>query len=603
MSRKIHISAGKKDIFFDTDEIAFIEVLGNKCDFHFRDGRTETGVRITIKKVMEEIKATAGSYANHHLFMAGRSDILNLDCITGVNSDKGTVSVQTTKLNEIILTKPGMKEVLQRLNTKSPTRFFRTVASQLKELTISPDIINGKVSEKNYFHSIDLGLPSGTHWAPHNVFIPGLADNIVSSQTNILDGEDVWLDIVDDYPIYEKSPVFHESIYCGDSESEAFDAAKDEFIDVYNHINSWLDKHWVKPSKEQWEELIRECEWTPYRFKSKGEEEIGVLVKGPNGKYLNLPISFSKKLEADYLVEDGGGFLKIRINMDGLNVEIAPDEPAKGNEKTHRGMARLVCKKLPEKVEDSTPKTTIFNKEFEGRTDLECIDVPSTVTSIGWSAFEDCKSLKTVTLHDGLKIIGQSAFKDCKSLTEIEIPATVDTIGEEAFIGCEALTRVWIKGARVIERFAFRHLENIEQLVLPNNLEKIGARAFHGLNSLKSLNVKSLVTLDGWALCYCKNLKEVSLPDNLQTLGLYAFRGCESLEKVNIKHVDTIEKYAFQDCIRLQVVNISSDIHYIDPTAFEGCSSLQHIFVPESSREKVKSMLPANLRRKVAYKL
>ena len=53
--------------------------------------------------------------------------------------------------------------------------------------------------------------------------------------------------------------------------------------------------------------------------------------------------------------------------------------------------------------------------------------IPSSVTSIGGSAFSGCNSLTSVTIGSGVTSIGNVAFKDCENIT------TVISLIEEPF--------------------------------------------------------------------------------------------------------------------------------------------------------------------------
>ena len=93
----------------------------------------------------------------------------------------------------------------------------------------------------------------------------------------------------------------------------------------------------------------------------------------------------------------------------------------------------------------------LFNKE---KTTLICAsgsqktyNIPSSVTSIGWYAFSDCRSLTSINIPSSVTSIGQSAFSGCSSLTSINIPSSVTSIGEYAF--SSALKFVLIQSNRI----------------------------------------------------------------------------------------------------------------------------------------------------------
>ena len=93
---------------------------------------------------------------------------------------------------------------------------------------------------------------------------------------------------------------------------------------------------------------------------------------------------------------------------------------------------------------------------FYNCTSLESINLPSTVTEIGTSAFRYCSDLHEVIFNNGLQTIGNSAFGNCKSLQSITLPSTVTEICYRAFYYCSSL----------------------REAILNNGLQKIGHHAF-----------------------------------------------------------------------------------------------------------------------------
>lgn len=60
---------------------------------------------------------------------------------------------------------------------------------------------------------------------------------------------------------------------------------------------------------------------------------------------------------------------------------------------------------------------------------IKKIEIPNQVKNIWRGAFENCTFLEHITLHEGLEEIGWDAFRGCIEMKEIEIPATVKKLG------------------------------------------------------------------------------------------------------------------------------------------------------------------------------
>ncbi|MBO5270649.1 MAG: leucine-rich repeat domain-containing protein, partial [Clostridia bacterium] len=85
---------------------------------------------------------------------------------------------------------------------------------------------------------------------------------------------------------------------------------------------------------------------------------------------------------------------------------------------------------------------------------LKSINIPSSVTSIGQSAFFGCSNLTSINIPSSVTSIGQNAFYNCSSLTSINIPSSVKSIGNHAFGGC-SLTSVTIGNGTSVISSAF----------------------------------------------------------------------------------------------------------------------------------------------------
>lgn len=76
--------------------------------------------------------------------------------------------------------------------------------------------------------------------------------------------------------------------------------------------------------------------------------------------------------------------------------------------------------------------------------------IPSTVTSIGESAFSGCNLLNEIVLPLGLTTINYGAFSRCIALTSINLPAAITSIGNMAFNNCTGLTSIYVHNSTPI---------------------------------------------------------------------------------------------------------------------------------------------------------
>ena len=102
--------------------------------------------------------------------------------------------------------------------------------------------------------------------------------------------------------------------------------------------------------------------------------------------------------------------------------------------------------------------------------------IPSTVTTIGKGAFEECLGLTTIIIPASVTTIGQTAFQYCENLTNVTIPASVTTIDSQAFDVCTALTSVtvYIAAPLTIDKYTFSNRENATLYVPAGSIATYG---------------------------------------------------------------------------------------------------------------------------------
>jgi len=106
-----------------------------------------------------------------------------------------------------------------------------------------------------------------------------------------------------------------------------------------------------------------------------------------------------------------------------------------------------------------TSVTTICENAFES-TQLQMVELPSTITSIGSGAFAKCESLEVLKIGSSSKMtsIPDNLCSYCTSLHTVQLSNKIESIASNAFGACRALKNIYIpKTCGTIEESAFAY--------------------------------------------------------------------------------------------------------------------------------------------------
>ena len=133
---------------------------------------------------------------------------------------------------------------------------------------------------------------------------------------------------------------------------------------------------------------------------------------------------------------------------------------------------------------DSNPLSFAQHLFSDRNTEITDLSIPSSVTFIRDSVFNNCIGLKSVTIPNSVTTIGTNSFSVCTGLTSITIPNSVTSIGFEAFYECTSLTFLNIgKSVTSIEDGAFSGCTGLTEVYsMINEPFNTNTNVWHGVN-------------------------------------------------------------------------------------------------------------------------
>ena len=210
---------------------------------------------------------------------------------------------------------------------------------------------------------------------------------------------------------------------------------------------------------------------------------------------------------------------------------------------------------------------TIGGSAFSGCVGLTNIDIPNSVTYIGGGAFYGCINLNSIVFPTSVTAIYGNAFHFCTSLTSVNIPNTVVYIGEGAFSACSSMQSITVAS----DNTNYDSRNNCNAII-----ETASNTLIAGCNST---SIPSTVTAIGYcAFESCPGLTSLTLPDAVVSIGIMAFGGCDNLSSISFpKSISTIDNDAFSGCRSLTSVVIPQSLDTIYGAAFYNCSALKEV--------------------------
>lgn len=195
----------------------------------------------------------------------------------------------------------------------------------------------------------------------------------------------------------------------------------------------------------------------------------------------------------------------------------------------------------------------ISERSFYG-TAITTLEMPSTISFISASTFQNCTKLTKISLSDIMfDELPMFAFANCSSLSQVEFPSssirilkgvfagtaireitfpkTFASVGESAFEGCKQLEKVNLQDTmiEIIPKSVFKDCTNLKQVTWPGQKFSVGEESFAN-SGLEMLEIPgNLVKLEKKAFANCHFLSNVNMNGNNLNISSYCFSGCDSL--------------------------------------------------------------------------
>ncbi len=180
--------------------------------------------------------------------------------------------------------------------------------------------------------------------------------------------------------------------------------------------------------------------------------------------------------------------------------------------------------------------------------------------------YDEAESIVTLKIEYGVTSIGESAFYNCRNITSVTIPTSVTRIESFAFQDCENISDVYYGGTS--GQWDEIYIEECNTPLTEANIHCDGTDVPPSGDDLTWTLEDGTLTISGEgdmkdysssepAPWYgeVETIEEIEIEDGVTSIGSYAFAGCTSLSQITIPtSVSRIGTSAFYNCGELSVV-------------------------------------------------
>ena len=180
------------------------------------------------------------------------------------------------------------------------------------------------------------------------------------------------------------------------------------------------------------------------------------------------------------------------------------------------------------------------------------------MTSVSVGCYANCKDLESIEIPESIITIGDQAFSACRNAKgTIKVPANIQKIGHNAFANCDNITSFELicNGNPELQTYICYNNIGLTEIKISDHLT-LPSRMFAYCSSLEELNINN--NLADQVFSNCTGLKK--LISDSKHFGQQAFSGCSNLETVILTNKElTFDSYVFDACPKLETFGPLAD--------------------------------------------
>ena len=186
----------------------------------------------------------------------------------------------------------------------------------------------------------------------------------------------------------------------------------------------------------------------------------------------------------------------------------------------------------------------IGNKAFYSCINLQEVSIPSNIKIIGNYTIASCLSLNKIELKEGLEEIEYNSFLST-AFSEITIPSTVDTIGSSAFYGNKNLKNIVINKKEGEEaKFVYE-----SGILMPASKDRILFSSDSYLKSIDTFEIPDGVKEYNLNITQYNNIKKIVIPESLENIIVLEGIFPSSIDEIEINGNNEIYAVSNEDKI------------------------------------------------------